>query len=64
MTTAQFQLIQLRRRLAEKTRKLYDAKTSENERRDLSMRVAIIRQKLGVSLDNMMNASEEEESGS
>lgn len=44
--------------------RLYDARTPEAERRDLSMRVAMLREMLGANLDDMMAASEEEEIGS
>lgn len=51
-------------KLARMTRRLYDARTPEKTRRDLSMRVAMIRAELGCNLDDMMAASEEEEVGS
>ena len=48
--------------------RLYDASTPEAERRDLSMEVAVLRQRLagckGDLLDRMTRASAEEEDGS
>lgn len=44
--------------------RLYSATTSERERRDLSMKVAMLRAELGTNLDTMIAASEEEEVGS
>lgn len=47
------------------TTRLYDARTPEAERRDLSMRVAMLRAQLGhPDIDTLASASEEEEEGS
>jgi len=63
MTIIQLQALQARRRAKAQrlAARLYSSSTSEAERRDLSMQVAIIRQQLGFDLDACMNASEEEE---